>query len=202
MMRSLARWDDVVKFHGHSCMGLATGYRVAEAALKKLQSDRDIDEEIIAIVENDNCSVDAIQYVTGCTMGKGNLIFFDYGKPVYSFVKRSDQKAVRIVPRGFDENRFPELAELRSKVLSGEATAEEQERFSNATAQALQQFLSDPLDKVVEIQETSLIIPEKAKIFNSIICADCGEKVMEPRARVRNGQMVCLPCAEEYNSRV
>ena len=201
-MRSLARWDDVVKFHGHSCMGLATGYRVAEAALKKLQSDRDIDEEIIAIVENDNCSVDAIQYVTGCTMGKGNLIFFDYGKPVYSFVKRSDQKAVRIVPRGFDENRFPELAELRSKVLSGEATAEEQERFSNATAQALQQFLSDPLDKVVEIQETSLIIPEKAKIFNSIICADCGEKVMEPRARVRNGQMVCLPCAEEYNSRV
>jgi len=202
MMRSLARWDDVVKFHGHSCMGLATGYRVAEAALKKLQSDRDIDEEIIAIVENDNCSVDAIQYVTGCTMGKGNLIFFDYGKPVYSFVKRSDQKAVRIVPRGFDENRFPELAELRPKVLSGEATAEEQERFSNATAQALQQFLSDPLDKVVEIQETSLIIPEKAKIFNSIICADCGEKVMEPRARVRNGQMVCLPCAEEYNSRV
>jgi len=201
-MRSLARWDDVVKFHGHSCMGLATGYRVAEAALKKLQSDRDIDEEIIAIVENDNCSVDAIQYVTGCTMGKGNLIFFDYGKPVYSFVKRSDQKAVRIVPRGFDENRFPELAELRPKVLSGEATAEEQERFSNATAQALQQFLSDPLDKVVEIQETSLIIPEKAKIFNSIICADCGEKVMEPRARVRNGQMVCLPCAEEYNSRV
>ncbi len=202
MMRSLARWDDVVKFHGHSCMGLATGYRVAEAALKNLQSDRDIDEEIIAIVENDNCSVDAIQYVTGCTMGKGNLIFFDYGKPVYSFVKRSDQKAVRIVPRGFDENRFPELAELRPKVLSGEATAEEQERFSNATAQALQQFLSDPLDKVVEIQETSLIIPEKAKIFNSIICADCGEKVMEPRARVRNGQMVCLPCAEEYNSRV
>lgn len=202
MMRSLARWDDVVKFHGHSCMGLATGYRVAEAALKKLQSDRDIDEEIIAIVENDNCSVDAIQYVTGCTMGKGNLIFFDYGKPVYSFVKRSDQKAVRIVPRGFDENRFPELAELRSKVLSGEATAEEQERFSNATARALQQFLSDPLDKVVVIQETSLIIPEKAKIFNSIICADCGEKVMEPRARVRNGQMVCLPCAEEYNSRV
>ena len=201
-MRSLARWDDVVKFHGHSCMGLATGYRVAEAALKNLQSDRDIDEEIIAIVENDNCSVDAIQYVTGCTMGKGNLIFFDYGKPVYSFVKRSDQKAVRIVPRGFDENRFPELAELRPKVLSGEATAEEQERFSNATAQALQQFLSDPLDKVVEIQETSLIIPEKAKIFNSIICADCGEKVMEPRARVRNGQMVCLPCAEEYNSRV
>lgn len=201
-MRSLARWDDVVKFHGHSCMGLATGYRVAEAALKKLQSDRDIDEEIIAIVENDNCSVDAIQYVTGCTMGKGNLIFFDYGKPVYSFVKRSDQKAVRIVPRGFDENRFPELAELRSKVLSGEATAEEQERFSNATARALQQFLSDPLDKVVVIQETSLIIPEKAKIFNSIICADCGEKVMEPRARVRNGQMVCLPCAEEYNSRV
>ncbi|MFO7952484.1 MAG: FmdE family protein [Bacillota bacterium] len=201
-MKKMVSWDQAVKFHGHSCFGLAMGYRVAEAALKELQSDRDVDEEIVAIVENDNCSVDAVQYVTGCTMGKGNLFFHDHGKPVYTFIRRSDNKAVRIVAHGPDEKRFPELAKLRQKAQSNETTEDDQKRLSELTADALQQYLDDPLDKVVEIQRTTREIPEKARIFNSIICADCGEKVMEPRARIKNGQPVCIPCAEEYGSRV
>ncbi|NLZ28705.1 MAG: formylmethanofuran dehydrogenase, partial [Firmicutes bacterium] len=78
-------WEKAVAFHGHECIGLARGFRVAEAALKQLEADRDIDEEILAIVENDSCAVDAIQFITGCTLGKGNLIFHDHGKPVYTF---------------------------------------------------------------------------------------------------------------------
>lgn len=201
-MKDLAEWGDVVKFHGHSCMGLATGYRVAEAAMKALQENRDVDEEILAIVENDNCSIDAVQYVTGCTVGKGNLIFRDYGKPVYSFVRRSDHKAVRIKALGLDENRFPELTDLRLKVFSGEATDEERERFKEQSARTLEEYLSEPLENIIEVQEITLEVPEKARIFNSIICAKCGEKVMEPRARVRDGQVVCIPCAEDYPSRV
>ncbi len=201
-MKKMAGWDEVVNFHGHSCFGLAMGYRVAEAALKKLQSDRDIDEEIVGIVENDNCSVDAVQYLTGCTMGKGNLLFYDHGKPVYTFIRRSDNKAVRIVAYGPDENRFPELYRLREKVQNGEATEEDQKILSEVTAEALKQYLNDPLDKVVKVEETSCEIPEKARIFNSVNCSECGEKVMEPRARVKNGQPVCIPCAVEYDSRL
>jgi len=201
-MKELASWEEVTRFHGHSCMGVAIGYRVAEAALKELQSGRDVDEEMVAIVENDNCSVDAVQYVTGCTMGKGNLIFHDHGKPVYTFIRRSDQKAVRIVARGPDENRYPELADLRQKVFSGQATEEERERFSKLSSEALQRYLEEPLEEVVDIREVSLEIPEKARIFNSVICAECGEKVMEPRARVKNGRAVCIPCADHYDSRV
>ena len=195
-MKKLASWEEVVKFHGHSCMGLATGYRVAEAALKALDNDRDIDEEIVAVVENDNCSIDAIQYVTGCTFGKGNLIFYDYGKPVYTFARRSNQKAVRIVAKGLDDNKYRELADLRQKISSGEFTAEEQERFKQLSSEAMQQLLSEPLDNVVDVLEITYNIPEKARIFNSITCNSCGEKVMEPRARVENGEIVCIPCAE------
>ncbi len=195
-MKKLASWEEVVKFHGHSCMGLATGYRVAEAALKALDNDRDIDEEIVAIVENDNCSIDAIQYVTGCTFGKGNLIFYDYGKPVYTFARRSNQKAVRIVAKGLDDNKYRELADLRQKISSGEFTAEEQERFKQLSSEAMQQLLSEPLDNVVDVLEITYNIPEKARIFKSITCNSCGEKVMEPRARVENGEIVCIPCAE------
>jgi formylmethanofuran dehydrogenase subunit E len=34
--------------------------------------------------------------LTGCTFGKGNLIFNDFGKYVYTFMNRESQKAIRI----------------------------------------------------------------------------------------------------------
>ena len=39
---------------------------------KKLRSPQASDEKFVAIVENDSLGVDAIQVVTGYTMGKGN----------------------------------------------------------------------------------------------------------------------------------
>ncbi len=203
-MNIIADWNEVVKFHGHSCMGLAMGYKAAEAALKLLGKDRDIDEELVAVVENDNCSVDAIQYVTGCTMGKGNLIFKDYGKAVYTFHPRSGhgRKALRLVARGFDDTLIPGLQELRQKVKSGEADQQEQLEFEKKMAEALQIFLNTPAEETVEVKWVEQNLPEKARIFNSLICETCKEKVMEPRARVKDGKIVCQPCADCYESRI
>lgn len=89
-------WQSAVKFHGHECKGLAWGYKVATFAMEKLGIDRSSDEELVAIVENDTCTVDGIQVVTGCTFGKGNLIFKDYGKHVYTFFNRNTGKGIRI----------------------------------------------------------------------------------------------------------
>ena len=66
-------------FHGHICPGLIIGYRAAKLAAKELDIRRDKDEELVAVVENDACGVDAIQWLLGCTIGKGNLIFHDQG---------------------------------------------------------------------------------------------------------------------------
>src|SRR5690242_598825 len=88
-----------IEFHGHFCPGLATGYRVARTALEKLGVHRSDDEELLAIVETDNCALDAIQSVLGCTIGKGNLIYKDFGKKVYTVASRKLNKAVRIVVR-------------------------------------------------------------------------------------------------------
>lgn len=68
-------YKNIVEFHGHECPGLAMGYRMASAAMNALNSIHSEDEEIVAIVENNACGVDALQCVTGCTFGKGNLIF-------------------------------------------------------------------------------------------------------------------------------
>lgn len=188
-------WKDVVRFHGHSCMGLATGYRVAEAALKELGSDRDIDEEIVAIVENDSCAVDAVQFVTGCTFGKGNLIFKDHGKSVYTFGRRSDGKAIRIVARSIDENRHPGLADLRAKVMEKNASEEEKQLYEQKLKESIQAYLEEPLEKILEIKVIKQQLPEKARIFSSLFCEECGEKVMETRTRSKKGKTVCIPCA-------
>ena len=45
-------------------------------------------EEVVCITENDACGVDAVQVITGCTMGKGNLIYRGTGKMVFSFFNR------------------------------------------------------------------------------------------------------------------
>lgn len=37
--------------------------------------------------------------VTGCTTGKDNLIMQDLGKHAYTFVSRSDNKAIRIIQK-------------------------------------------------------------------------------------------------------
>ena len=71
---------EILDFHGHLCPGIVIGYRAAKAALSNLSSDRAVDEELVAIVENDACGVDAVQVITGCTFGKGNFIFKDHNR--------------------------------------------------------------------------------------------------------------------------
>ena len=87
---------EVVKFHGHACPGLAFGFRATRLALRELGILRAGDEELVAVVENNSCAVDAIQALAGCTFGKGNLIFKDYGKQVYTFINRNSDEAVRV----------------------------------------------------------------------------------------------------------
>jgi len=74
--------EATVAFHGHWCPGLALGIRASELALRDFGKAGD--EEIVAVVETDMCGVDAIQFLTGCTFGKGNLIHRDYGKKAIS----------------------------------------------------------------------------------------------------------------------
>lgn len=119
MRREKTDWEKAVEFHGHECMGPAFGYRAAKAALKALGSRRAPDEELMSVVETDACGADALQVLTGCTLGKGNFVFCDYAKHFFT------------------------------------------------------------------------VIPGKARIFNFVLCAECGEQVAEARAGVKK-RAVCV----------
>jgi formylmethanofuran dehydrogenase subunit E len=183
-----------IRFHGHLCPGLALGYRVAKAALRELRAERPQDEELVAIVENDSCAADAVQFITGCTFGKGNLLFRDYGKHVYTFFNRATGKGVRISEdyRGFEND--PRFYELKSRQEAGENVSVERKAYLLEKAAAILRA-----DEAEILAMTSLVTipPEEAKIRGSVRCALCGEKFMESRGRVKQGKIVCIPCYDE-----
>jgi formylmethanofuran dehydrogenase subunit E len=184
---------DVVQFHGHLCPGLALGYRVAKAALRELKADRPQDEELVAVVENDSCAADAIQFITGCTFGKGNLVFRDFGKHVYTIFSRRTGRGVRISEdfRGLEgDKRFPELKKRQD---AGEDVTREIQTYKMEKTAAI--LAADEKD-IMTITEIASAPPHEARIRGSMRCAICGEKFMESRGRVKNGKVVCIPCFE------
>lgn len=197
----LLPFSEVAKFHGHTCPGLTIGYMAAVAGINALSADRDVDEELVTIVENDACGVDAVQVVTGCTIGKGNLIFLDHGKQVYTFINRANDDAVRVVlkPSFVVDEQDPELAKLRPKVMSGKATKKEEEEFHRRMEKVSESMRAAPAEKFFTIKRVKPEIPEKARIFASVKCSKCGEMVAEHRARVQDGGFVCIPCFDQYN---
>jgi len=193
-------FSEVTKFHGHICPGTAIGYRAGEIAIKKLRSPRATDEEFLAIVENDSCSVDAIQVLTGCTMGKGNLIFKDHGKHVYTFINRDNGDVLRLsLNKGLDEIES-DFDKFRDKAFGSLATAEDKLEFENKKdeiTQKIMKMLDKELFKIEYLDDFDT--PEKAWLFRSVRCAKCGELVAEHRARLENEKVVCIPCFDDYS---
>jgi formylmethanofuran dehydrogenase subunit E len=165
--------EQVVAFHGHMCPGLAMGIRAAEVALAEIGPHAG-DEEVVAIVETDMCGVDAIQFLTGCTFGKGNLVHRDYGKNAYTFMRRSDGRAIRVAGR---------------PAAWGNADVDWEARIGR--------ILSAPLDELYDVRQVDVDLPPLARVFSSVECASCGEPTMETRVRLLDGRGLCAPCFEQ-----
>ncbi|HDQ08235.1 MAG TPA: formylmethanofuran dehydrogenase [Methanoculleus sp.] len=189
-------FDECVTFHGHTCPGLAMGYRVAVAAMQALGVGRPYDEELVAIAETDACGVDAVQMVTGCTAGKGNLVIRDYGKHAFTFLSRGSGRAVRVLACATEAPGRAEMDDLRRKVMSGSADGAEHDRFHALMRAAAQRILTLPQDEVVRVSEVDMEPPATARIFVSVACARCGEQVADAKTRLLDGRRVCIPCHE------
>lgn len=188
-------FEDIVEFHGHVCPGLALGYRVSMFALKEL-GERALDEELVAIVENNSCAVDAVQVITGCTFGKGNLIFKDYGKQVYTFIKRPSSDGIRISVDWKSQEETDEEKNMWDRYMKGDRSEEVLKAVHNRKSKKIEMILNARDEELLKVTTGKIDLPEEAKIYPSLRCAICGEKVMEPRARVKDGRIVCIPCFE------
>jgi formylmethanofuran dehydrogenase subunit E len=188
-------------FHGHWCPGLAIGIRAAEWALKEV--GKASDEDIVAVVETDMCGVDAIQYLTGCTLGKGNLIHRDFGKNAFTFYRRRDGKAVRLVGRASIYGDTQQtLGRLFAKMQNEGLTDEEEATWKQIRADVSKRIMQSDLTELFEIKSPTAPEPKKARILSSLVCDACGEPVMESRTRRFQERTFCIPCFEEVDHRL
>jgi formylmethanofuran dehydrogenase subunit E len=182
-------FKEAAKFHGHVCPGLAMGYRVAKYV--KEHYPRSKDEELVCIAENKSCSVDAVQSLLGCTAGKGNLIFVDNGKQVFTFYSRDMDRAMRIYFKG---DVFRGMDALRQKAAAGRLTQEEKKVFENLRSRVIEDILSGKDEDLLYVKEVDIPAPEKAKIYPSLKCQECGEGFMEILGRTAGGKVLCKEC--------
>ncbi|MDK2992594.1 MAG: formylmethanofuran dehydrogenase subunit [Clostridiales bacterium] len=166
-------WEKCVAFHGHQCPGLAIGFRACEAAIEKLGLEFSADEEIVCVTENDACGVDAIQVITGCTLGKGNLLYHGTGKMAFNFYNRKTGESLRVI----------------AKPNAGNMDRTQRQAF----------ILTAPIDEVFSFGKPRYGVPEKARLFSTVVCEICGEEAPEHKIRLQDGKKVCLDCFRDYS---
>ena len=93
--------DEAVRFHGDECPGQVLGVRMACAGCRDVGIDdpRTAGKSLIVFVEVDRCAVDAIQALTGVSLGKRTMKFLDYGKAAATFVNTVTGRSVRVAAR-------------------------------------------------------------------------------------------------------
>ena len=166
-------WNECVAFHGHECGGLTIGYKASLYAIQLLNLEFSDDEQVVCIAENDACGIDGIQVMLGCSIGKGNLLFHMRGKQAFSFYNRKTGKSVRLVLKP------------RPEGMTREA--------SFAYYQACKP------EEMFEVKETTIRLPEKARLFDSYTCDCCGESTGANWIRLAGDKKLCLDCIEHYD---
>jgi len=161
-------------FHGHICPGVAIGVLVAKYAIEN-GFEHSPDEELVGIVENDNCSVDAIQALLGTTFGKGNLIHRDYGKNNFTIYSRKAKKGVRLSLKSTFFDKKKANRDERVKLL-----------------------LESNFEDVFDIEEVEYNPPPKAQIEESVSCDICKELTMSSRMIDYQENKMCIPCYQNF----
>lgn len=166
-------WQDCVAFHGHECGGLTIGYKASLYAIELLELAFSDDEQVVCIAENDACGVDGIQVMLGCSIGKGNLLFHMRGKQAFSFYNRKNGKSVRLVLKPKPEGMTREAS--------------------------FAYYQGCKPEEMFDVKETTIRLPEKARLFDSYVCDCCGETTGANWVRLVGQRKLCLDCYEAYD---
>lgn len=179
--------NESVKIHGHLCPGQVLGVRMALYGLEKIGirdpkgTDR---KKLYLFVEIDRCATDALQSVTGCSLGHRTMRFVDYGKMAATFVNLASGRAVRVVAREEARNKakdyFPEIENKYECQLEAYKVMPDKDLFYHEYV-------------LVDIPKEDM----PGRPLGRVQCAHCSEYVQDMREVRINDSILCRSCAQE-----
>lgn len=169
-------------YHGELCAGIVLGTRMTIIGLKSLGfSPMKRNRDLIVFAEIDRCMTDAIQAITGCSLGRRTLKFADYGKFGATFCDLATGRAMRI-----------------STIINPRDIVEEK-----GMEGAVELLSNNPELELLKLQKVKVDLPAqnkpgRAKLGGQPGCMDCGEYIFDNHEIISNGRLLCKSCA--YNS--
>ena len=171
--------------HGHLCAGQVIGVRMAMAGLERIgitdPKGRDR-KKLYVLVEIDRCATDAIQSVTGCSLGKRSLRWLDFGVMAATFVNLESGRAVRVTAReearGLSDAYCPEIVDKYQRQLA-----------------AYKQMALDELFTFQEVRVEMRDCDMPGRPLRRVQCETCGDWVQDCREVAGQGQVLCRACA-------
>ena len=185
--------DESTKIHGHVCAGQVIGVRMAMLGLASIGiadpkgADR---KKLYVLVEIDRCATDAIQSVTGCTLGKRSMRWMDFGVMAATFVNLESGEAVRITAR-------EEARELADRYCP---------EIGNKYQRQLAAYKVMPQDELFKVERVRVRVDPcdmPGRPVRRVQCQECGDWVQDCREVEQDGRVVCRACAgERYYERL
>jgi len=166
------------KFHGDVCPGIVLGTRVAMVGRRELgMSATEKNRDLIVYVEIDRCMADAIQAITGCSLGHRSLKAMNYGKFAATFVDTARGNAVRV------------SVKERTGPRPGKGDRKDMVKTLAETPEA----------DLIRIQKVRVAIPDQDMPGfpkYKAVCSQCGDQVLDGRESMVGGKPVCKACAQ------
>lgn len=171
--------------HGHLCAGQVLGARLALLGLELIGIKDPYGEDrkkFLVFVEIDRCATDAIQTVTGASLGKRTMKFLDYGIMAATFLHLEKDLAYRILAK--------EEAKERAKFYHPQV--------ENQAARELLAYKIMPLEELFDIKKIKVLYNEydlPGKPRKKVVCSKCGIVIRDGREINRDGKSYCKICA-------
>ncbi len=150
-------FEGLYEFHGHRCPMSTMGARLGAAAMKALGVTKSDQFRVRGVYRSRNCALDGIQFVTGCTLGNGNLEFEDAGRASFSLDWRDGTGGVTATVSQEALSRFmvhkdkKAALERKSRELGGRPAAVVQEELKRDFDALVEWVQSEPDEGLIVI---------------------------------------------------
>ena len=88
------------------------------------------------------------------------------------------------------------MDDLRARYFQGTLNEQEKKEFEALREQIVQRMITAPDSELLSISQVKIAEPEKARIYPSLKCQECGEGFMEICGRTAKGKVLCQECFE------